>query len=44
MTVANLLDQREDSFGYGNPFTLRLIDQRTPMQPRTLTLRLQKDF
>ncbi len=44
LTVANLFDQREDSFGYGNPFTLRTIDQRTPMQPRTLTLRLQKHF
>lgn len=44
LTIANLFDQREDSFGYGNPFTVRLIAQRTPMQPRTLTLRLQKDF
>lgn len=44
LTIANLLDQRENSFGYGNPFTVRLIDQRTPMQPRTLTLRLQKNF
>lgn len=44
LTIANLLDQREDSFGYGNPFTLRTIEQRTPMQPRTLTLRLQKNF
>lgn len=44
LTLTNLLDQREDSFGFGNPFTVRLIDQRTPMQPRTMTLRLQKNF
>jgi hypothetical protein len=44
LTVANLLDQRENSFGFGNPFTLRAIDQRTPLQPRTVTLRLQKAF
>ncbi len=44
VTVANLFDQRENSFGFGNPFTLRSIDQRTPLQPRTLTLRLQKNF
>ncbi len=44
ITVTNLLDQREDSFGFGNPFTLRIIDQRTPQQPRTLTLRIQKNF
>jgi iron complex outermembrane recepter protein len=44
VTVANLLDQREDSFGFGNPFTLRSVDQRTPIQPRTVTLRVQKNF
>lgn len=44
LTIANLLDQREDSFGYGNPFTARLIGQHTPLQPRTLTLRLQRTF
>lgn len=44
LTVANILDQRENSFGFGNPFTLRSIDQRTPLQPRTLTARLQKNF
>jgi outer membrane receptor protein involved in Fe transport len=44
LTIANLFDQREDSFGYGNPFTVHLSAQRTPMQPRTLTLRLQRNF
>ncbi|MES2496744.1 MAG: TonB-dependent receptor [Pseudomonadota bacterium] len=44
LTLANLLDQRENSFGFGNPFTLRSIDQRTPLQPRTVTMRLQKNF
>lgn len=44
ITITNLLDQREDSFGFGNHFTLRSIDQRTPLQPRTLTARVQKNF
>ncbi|KQX25149.1 MULTISPECIES: TonB-dependent receptor domain-containing protein [unclassified Sphingomonas] len=44
ITITNLLDQRENSFGFGNPFTLRSIDQRTPLQPRTLTVRVQKNF
>ncbi|KRB85668.1 TonB-dependent receptor [Sphingomonas sp. Root710] len=44
LTVANLLGQRENSFGFGNPFTLRSIEQRTPLQPRTLTVRIQKNF
>lgn len=44
LTVVNIFDQRENSFGFGNPFTLRSIDQRTPLQPRTVTLRVQKSF
>lgn len=44
ITVANLLDQRENSFGFGNPFTIRSIDQRTPFQPRTLSLRVETHF
>ena len=44
LTVANLFDQRENTFGFGNPFTLRSINQRTPLQPRTVTLRLQRNF
>jgi len=44
LTISNLMDQREDSFSFGNPFTLRTIDQRTPVQPRTVTLRIKKNF
>jgi outer membrane receptor protein involved in Fe transport len=42
--VTNLLDGRGDSFGFGNPFTVRTVDQRTPVQPRTATLRIEYRF
>lgn len=44
VTVANILDQRDDSFGFGNPFTLRSVEQRTPFQPRTVSLRVETRF
>ncbi|UZW57821.1 TonB-dependent receptor [Sphingobium sp. JS3065] len=44
LTLFNLLDQREDSFAYGNPFTIDAISQRTPVQPRTISLRLERNF
>lgn len=44
ITVANMLDQGENSFGFGNPFTVRNVDQRTPLQPRTVTIKILKNF
>lgn len=44
LTVSNLLDGRGNSFGFGNPFSIRLLDQRTPIRPRTVGLRIEKAF
>jgi iron complex outermembrane receptor protein len=43
-TVSNLLDGRGDSFGFGNPFSLRQLDQLTPVRPRTLSVRVERKF
>jgi outer membrane receptor protein involved in Fe transport len=42
--IGNVLDGRGNSFGFGNPFSIRLLDQRTPIQPRTITLRVERSF
>lgn len=42
--VSNLLDDRSNSFAFGNPFTYRLQPQYTPQQPRTVLLRLERSF
>lgn len=44
VTLANLLDGRGDSFGFGNPFSLRALDQHTPLRPRTLSIRVERKF
>lgn len=44
LLASNLLDSRADTFAYGNPFSLRAGPQRTPRQPRTLTLRLSRSW
>lgn len=44
LTVSNLFDRRGDSFGFGNPFSFRQIDQHTPIRPRSFALRLERDF
>ena len=38
--VANLLDNRGNSFGFGNPFTLAASTQTVPIRPRTVNVRL----
>lgn len=43
-TLSNLFDTRGDSFGFGNPFSIRLLDQHTPIRPRTLGLRIEKNL
>ena len=42
--VDNLCDTRGDTFAYGNPFTLRTTAQTTPQRPRTIGIRLTRDF
>jgi outer membrane receptor protein involved in Fe transport len=44
LTLSNLFDGRGNSFGFGNPFSLRLVDQRTPIRPRTLSFRIERNF
>ncbi len=39
--VTNLLDNRGNTFGFGNPFTLDSTMQTVPVRPRTITLRLE---
>lgn len=34
--VRNLTDERANVFAYGNPFSFGLIDQMTPLRPRTI--------
>jgi iron complex outermembrane recepter protein len=40
--VDNVFQTGSDSFSFGNPFSLRSIDQFTPIRPRTLTFGLSK--
>lgn len=42
--VENALNLRADSFAFGNPFTVRANPQYTPLQPRTVTLSLRRDW
>jgi hypothetical protein len=44
LTVSNLFDGRGDSFGFGNPFSLRQFDQHTPVRPRTVSIRIERKF
>lgn len=40
--IDNLTDTRADSFAFGNPFTIAATAQHTPVQPRTLSLSIQR--
>jgi outer membrane receptor protein involved in Fe transport len=42
--VDNPANARGDTFAYGNPFTLRLQPQTTPLRPRTVSLRLTRSW
>jgi iron complex outermembrane receptor protein len=42
--VSNPLDDRSDTFAYGNPFTFGQVQQSTPQRPRTVGLRLGAAF
>ncbi|MEO8308610.1 MAG: TonB-dependent receptor plug domain-containing protein [Pseudomonadota bacterium] len=42
--VDNATNSRADTFAYGNPFSVRTVEQHTPLQPRTLTLSVTHSF
>ncbi|UAK25782.1 TonB-dependent receptor [Sphingomonas nostoxanthinifaciens] len=42
--ISNILNTKDDTFSFGNPFTIRQADQHTPYQPRTATLRFERHF
>ena len=44
LRATNLLDDRADSFAFGNPFTVRTTPQRTSPQPRSVTLQVGRAF
>jgi iron complex outermembrane recepter protein len=42
--VDNATNSHGNTFAFGNPFSVRLVEQHTPLQPRTLTLSLNHSF
>ena len=44
VAVDNPANVAGDTFAYGNPFTLRSVEQITPLRPRTLSVTLRADF
>ena len=44
LLVQNLMDQRADTFAFGNPFSFPQQRQLTPLRPRTVTFRISRDF
>jgi hypothetical protein len=44
LVLDNLIDQAGNQFGYGNPFSIAVRDQRTPPRPRNATLGVHVDY
>lgn len=42
--ISNLMDSRADTFAFGNPFSVQAGMQRTPLQPRSITLGMTFDW
>ena len=42
--VTNLLDDKSNTFAFGNPFTFRLQKHITPQRPRTIGVRIRRQF
>jgi hypothetical protein len=40
----NLLDSHSDTFAFGNPFSVRSGNQRTPTKPRTLSVTVKRGW
>lgn len=41
-SFSNLFDSRADSFAFGNPFSIRTMNQYTPLRPRELRLAIAR--
>jgi hypothetical protein len=44
LQASNLLDSGADTFAFGNPFAIRSVAQRTPLQPRRFTLQVSRSW
>jgi hypothetical protein len=44
LAVENPADVQGNTFAYGNPFTIRLKNQITPLQPRTIWIGAEASF
>ncbi len=42
--INNILDDKSNTFAFGNPFTFRLQQHLTPQRPRTIGMRLRRQF
>ncbi len=42
--INNILDDKSNTFAFGNPFTFRQQEHLTPQRPRTVGMRLRKQF
>jgi len=42
--INNILDDKSNTFAFGNPFTFRLQEHLTPQRPRTVGMRIRKQF
>ncbi len=42
--INNILDDKSNTFAFGNPFTFRLQKHVTPQRPRTIGLRVRRQF
>lgn len=44
LSVSNIFNVQQDTFSFGNPFTIHSTQKHTPYQPRTATLRIERHF
>lgn len=42
--INNILDDKSNTFTFGNPFTFRLQKHLTPQRPRTIGMRIRRQF
>lgn len=44
LTIRNLFDESDNRFSFGNPFTVLEQEQATPLQPRTFSIAISREF
>ena len=44
LTIRNLFDESNNRFSFGNPFTVLEQEQATPLQPRTFSIAVSREF